>query len=902
MLELIGTQNELLLESELLAAHSDPLSERPLAKTTVKILFDESHEELLESHVATWSAQNLQIPEKGKSVGDTGDAQSDSTSGTDTEAPCDSEAKASSCSKLLSWLGGTGSTAHQRTQTPWALASYSSQQTPLNGRSLDPNEINVLVFAAPVQPFQQETVKAVIHFVEEGGSLLIAHDYQSLLKCEKSRYAQRQSGDPLKELLAAFGLRMKRLLSYPPDEISTFNAHYLSAGVTKVFIREPAYLEVLNDLPERVQDSPPCIVAQLPETHQPFIVAVEVGYGRVVAIADYAMLEDSYISYGSNQTLVNNIFQWLSGQNLLDCDEAKIQPEVSKGESAQFSLRLHNPQRTRLEYLQCVLESDQGVDIVEPQKTVRSIAPYGTTRLHWTVQPQRPGQQTLRLTVDFPQSQDHQPLFFDSIAQFQCLLNSEIGLLIRNSQGEFTGEVEIDQPFEIQAVFGKSSTIQADMPTVRLEPGSPHMQVESLVSTSSHRWRINALSEGNTAVTVVVEETGQRVSLPIRVQPSPKDRIAMLERDVMGAIDAELKYRMAKFHPGFSTDVKDIPCHICTPEAFVHRLKSPPESEQLLEALQVARSESKENQPLVLYLLQNISPTFSPVHGCYIPYAPKLATHLSGKHFPYKDNLAQNFLALEETDAIHLRQNLTALILHEKYGHGFFFTQTTLGRQLAILYKHGLTRNATPLKVKAPYPRTLYYEYQTAIKALWDSAMIVNEGFATWVELAILPHCGLEIQDTAYRRKNFLFNHDDGLIQLAQESEYFAAFPPFQASRYREGCDYFQWIQTYFGKPSTLGFQCAIQALLKATDINLGIFEEAGQLKLALNPSTMVKLLLEDLDHQARADMRLRMIHSTLRKSANKILEVHTSSVSDSGKDRGIWKIIENVLSDTLGW
>ena len=899
MLELIGNHNGLALNNEESVEYSDTSEHKVL-----KILFDESYGESLGSCVDVWKQKRQSSTQLRKSIADEGTTTDNNTAEeADLGAESSLEAKSSGCERLLNELRkllDNLEKTHSTDKTKWCLEGFSADNALLDGDFLDPETVKVLVLGAPVKPLKQQTVDAIIDFVEQGGGLLIAHDYQSLFQYEQHRYELHQAGDPLNSLLEAFGLRMKRLLSYPPEEISDFYPHYLSSTVNRLFVREPVYLEILEDLPKRVKNSPPRLVAQLPSTKQPFLTAVEAEYGRVVALADYALFRDDYISYGNNRQLVLNIFRWLSGSNHLDCFNAQIQPEIYQGQTTDFSIVLHNPQPERLEHIHCLLESDTGVEITDPQKKIRSISPYGRTELNWTVEPRRLGGQKLNLTIDFPEKSNNESLFFDTVAQFKCLPDAEIDLVIRNSRGEVTREIETGYPFEVQAVFRKTTSIQADSLGLQLEAPSSHLMVEPVESMGAHRWRLNALSDLDSSVTLVIEDTDQRVSLPIRVQASAKDRIASLEQDVMGPIVAELQYRMSQIHPGFDSEaMRQIPCHIYTPDDFTRLLKSPTESEQLLEALQVAREEGNENRPLILYLLKNIAPSFSPDHGCCIPYDPKLATHLSLQHAQFEDNLAQNFLSLEGKDRTWLEQSLAALILHEKYGHGFFFTQTALGRQLAILYKHGMTRNADLLQLKAPYPRMFYQEYKQAIQALWDSAVILNEGFAAWIELAVLPSCSGIISEAAYRRKDFLFNRDTGLSLLSRNSEYFKRFPPFRNSRYQEGCEYFQFIEGYFGKHC--GARCAIQALIKATDIDLGISESNGQVQFALDADALTNLLMSDSDDSARADMRLRLIHKVLREFYDKIRAEQKQLESN----RNVLRCehpLNTLISKHLGW
>ena len=92
-----------------------------------------------------------------------------------------------------------------------------------------------------------------------------------------------------------------------------------------------------------------------------------------------------------------------------------------------------------------------------------------------------------------------------------------------------------------------------------------------------------------------------------------------------------------------------------------------------------------------------------------------------------------------------MRQNLAAYLLHEKYGHGYFYTHTELGRQLGILYRHGFIRKVDSDRLPAPYPQSVYLEYAEAVEALSHSAIIVNEGLAAWIELSTLQKLHLSL-------------------------------------------------------------------------------------------------------------------------------------------------------------
>lgn len=854
-------------------------SETPM----VSILFDESHGQLLKSRLAkSKRGDELLSQEEGE---------------TSSDAPVsekvDAERGLGNCQTLL------GSLRSLVQDWELELEGFSSDERGLNDKVLALEKVKVLILAAPTRPLDSSEVEAVIDFVHQGGSLLIAYDYRSLYKHEQDLYERHQINNPANELLEAFGLKVKRLLIYPPQEVSTFYPHYISSEVDKLFVREPAYLEVLDEVPKTLL-RPPQIVARLPLSEQPFLAAVEAEYGRVVVIADFIIFEDDYIEYGSNKRLALNIFQWLACQNSIDCFNASIQSEVKQGNTENFSITLHNPQRDRLEYIECLLESDASAEIIEPHKTIRSIARYGQTQLSWTVLPKRFGKQALKLTIDIAQQSKQESLFFDLAAQFTYVPDTEIDLVILNTKGDIPEAIETGTPFDVQAVIRQKTDINAGSLNFRLESSSSCIQVESVESTGVGRWRLNVLEAGDCPITLISETTGQKVSRLLRARPSLKDQIKAIERDTLQLLMTQLQHHASQFYSEFgSKAIQRIPCHLYTPEEQVRLIYPQEVAKQLLEALGAARIEQRTNRPLVEYLLRNISPVYSPAHGCCLPYDPELATHLRKEHGAYKENLAQNFLKLEGDDQLKFEQNIAALILHEKYGHGFFFKKTRLGKQLAILYKHGMTRNADLEQLKLPYARLLYEEYQEAIQAIWDSTVIVNEGFATWVELTVLPHLSSAVGQAAYRRKDFLFNQDKGLSLLVKSSQYFQHFPPFCESRYQEGCEYFQLIQKYFGKND--GHKCAILALLKATDIDFGISENDGRIQFGLSTNRLTEALLHREEDDARADMRLRHIHAMLQEHYEKLLtEQKRLQLQRDGFPIG--NIVSTLISEKLGW
>ena len=709
----------------------------------------------------------------------------------------------------------------------------------------------VLVIAAPILPFEPEEVEAIIEFVLDGNSLLIASNYRS--------FYEQQEKNTLNSLMKPFGFQFKQLLSDPPEEISELYPHYISSEVNLVFVRDPIYLEVLSTKPPEIAYLPH-ILARLPRTCEPCLAAVETENGRVVAITDSAFLGNEYLGFGDNKQLALNIFRWLAIQNQLDCFDAQVSTEVQYGETATFSISLSNPHDRRIEYISCLLEANPGTEIFEPQeKNLRSLAPYGKTQLQWTIKPIQFGLQKLKLTIDSLQETKLTPLFFDSVAQFTCVPNVEFDFVILNPQGEVPEILETGSTVEVKAVMRPTVDIDCPWIQLKLTSSSSRLQVEPIeTSGTSQVWRLTAKEVGDCPITLSLGQTGQRISRLIQIRPSLQSQIALVEKDTIIPLAEEIRRQVSKLHCGLDTDeIQEIPFRLYTPEQYVQVLYSGESeiAEKLLEALRVARHETTENRSLVKLLLQYIAPAYSPVYGCCIPYDPPLATHLVKKHPIYRDYLAQNFLTLEEYDQNYMVQNIAALILHEKYGHGFFFTQTTLGKQLSTLSQHGMDGDAHPSKLKLPYPRLLYEDYQEVIQMLWDSAELLMEGFATWVELTTLPHLSGTVGQAAFRRRYFLFSDAE--------------------SRYQQGYEYFQFIQDYFGEAS--GTKAAAKAMIEAADIDIGVVEEGKRVTFALESRRLKEVLFSEFKDDIWADTRLKKIYNNLHSSIWKIQDVHKS-------------------------
>jgi hypothetical protein len=729
-------------------------------------------------------------------------------------------------------------------------------------------DYQLLILAAPKSALTPEEVKAIISFVKQGNSLLITSDQESLVRNEE--------GNSINIVLESLGLRFEELLNHPPEKVLNLLPHYISSEISQLKIKEPVYVKILPNCPYQVD-----IIGTLPDTAKTLLTALKVPgsnpSGRVVVLGNYLIFSNQYIDIYDNKKLASNILYWLAHQNSLDCRDAHIVKEVTYRQSAKFSIVIANPKSQRLENITCVLESDTDVLIQEARKKVRFLPGNGQTKLQWTVIPQQIGQQTLRLTIDIPEPGDSETgkissLFFAPVAQFQCLPDAEFDIVFLNPQGKAQEIVETGVPFEVQAIARWKNHAKAVPLRMELECPLTHIRVEQI---STERWYLTVLDPGDWLITLHISDINQKITRLVHAYPSANTQIETIQRDVVTPLAAEIHYQVSQIRQEFDSEtIRQIPFQLLTPEEQVSRLYNYSTKEQFLEALQAARHETQRFSPLVEKLLQLIAPTYSPIHGCCIPYDPKLADHLVKEHPFFEEQLAYNFQGIERDEhygQTWLEGNIAALLLHEKYGHGFFYNHTKIGQQLAILYRHGLLRKVDREGLKSPYPRLLHQEYESAIETLHHSSIILNEGFATWMELTILRRLKGSVSQTAYRRKDFLFNYDEHLTFLQKSSEYFQHFEPFYPSRYQEGYEYLEEIQTSFG--TECGSKCVVQAVIKAADVDFGIIEHNGRVEFCLSPGKIEKALLskhEDKNVTSPTE-RLKSIWKLLRKHVNEI-------------------------------
>lgn len=721
---------------------------------------------------------------------------------------------------------------------------------------------DVLIIAAPTSAFSLSEVQAIAQFAREGKGVLIAANAEAIW-----RQKQREDGtlERFNALTESLGLRFEQYFNVPPDEIRKFAPHYLTSGVSALTAWDLSAVAPMAD---------GCYsLASLDDAGDLFAIGLETGKGRVVAVGDFIFLGDRDFDEASNRQFAHNILRWLAFQNPIDCLDTKVEQETPLGQSGTISVTLRNPQPQRLERVRCLLASDAGALISEPVVKIRSIPPSGQIWLQWSIEPQRLGRQSLNLTIDWPRRKKEAPLFFDRFVEFHCSAHATLQLRTVDTQGATREQFDLNQPFVVEGRLrwedgAKIVPLETDLRYRR----SKLRFVRRENIDGLDRWHFEGIAPGDYRFTYQIVGTEQSTTLSVRIKESLRDQIARIQQDIVETLDAEALRLTSRIREEFASEkVRYIPFRLLTPEEYVKELYPPEVSRRLSAALTAARREEMQNLPLLKELLVNLAPVYSPVVGCGVPFDPELARWWADLHPLLEENILQNFAYMTDYEECWLRQNLAAYILHEKYGHGFFYEQTRLGQQLSILYRHGFLRKADAKHLSFPHPRKFYEDEhcQRAIEALSHSTIILNEGFAAWVELQFLPQMSPEIRPVAYRRKVFLMEKDRGLDTIARKSEYFERFPNFQPSRYQEGYDWLVFIQNYFDDPWAP--KCVVQVVIKAADVHLGITEVEGTIQFGMSARDMERALLEDERDDARCDMRLRRIHAVLREYQDRL-------------------------------
>lgn len=696
------------------------------------------------------------------------------------------------------------------------------------GDSLTANHLEdskVLVLGAPRTELHDEEVETIQHFVETGGGLLLVSD----------SYTMINPLDSLDQLAGMAGLQFHEYLNYHPTWLQLFFPHYITANVDRVKVKDVAYLTCSDGAYN---------LAVTKATRSTIIACASMGQGRVVAIGDVNLLTDLLVHEG-NTTLVTNAFRWLASQNTVDIQEIIVPHIVKWGQSETVILRLYNGNAKARPQVECILESDLDALISEPASKRRSIPPGKTTQMQWTVTPQTLGDQKLRLTINIT----GQPsLYFDQLLpEMCCEASGYLTLQTRNAEGEPETEFQTGDQVIAEGALHWPTGLESPSYQLELEHTEGLIKRGYQPGEGVGRWHLQAVAPGTHTLTLKICQTGQSLPAMVTVQSSLQDQLSELRAAYVHPLDAEIAERLQAVDQRLSDEaVRGQPFTVLPPDQYIQEVYDTKAAIWLKEVLTAARREQWYNLDLLNEVLIYLAPAYLPGKGSFVPYDSSLASHLARLHPTKRWRLECNLVRSEESEDINVRQNIATYLLHEKYGHGFFYTHTCLGQQLAILQRHGF--------LEEPHDES-YKDYVEAARLIKDSAVIVNEGFAAWMELAFLGKLDREVRQAVLPRRVLLLQEATGLYERQRDSRFFQTFPPRFDSPYREGFEYLDFVSQHFN------LCCAVRVFLIATNVEFGISEDdEGHIQFEQEVREIERRLLEAEEDDARSHLRLSQI------------------------------------------
>jgi hypothetical protein len=371
------------------------------------------------------------------------------------------------------------------------------------------------------------------------------------------------------------------------------------------------------------------------------------------------------------------------------------------------------------------------------------------THVEWVVEPRSPGLHLVSLQIRLPLEEKEHRFLFPKLTQFRCTLPGRLDLQVKDERGQSIYETDTDSPFLVEGQLWWHSESRWEEVTAKLDhdtgmrivdgPSEPE-QGDDLTRFT---WRLMGVEPGHKHLEFRIDETGQSARANIWIKDSIDRQIQALYDNHVGPLDAEMVRYLRQLAPLFDSDeIRNIPYYILPLEEFAKTVHLHPQTERALRIMEAAREERYENIVLLNELLRYFAPMYSPAKGACVPFDPELTAKLVRLYPLDEYRLLFNFLGAVDSDNATYRHTIASSLLHEKYGHGFFYTHTTLGQQLKLLSQAGWLNSEVEAKLPEPYPLDVYQEYESEIRLLDHSAMTVNEGFAAWLELTFLNKMG----------------------------------------------------------------------------------------------------------------------------------------------------------------
>jgi len=418
------------------------------------------------------------------------------------------------------------------------------------------------------------------------------------------------------------------------------------------------------------------------------------------------------------------------------------------------------------------------------------------------------------------------------------------------------------------------------------------------------KWTFVADRPGTYPIALRVKETGQVVETHVVVEETPASQIEEITAKYVRPLDDEIRRILPEISSALTVpELAQVRFCLLPVEDYI-RIAFPfkPATQMVWDVVDAGYWDEKENDQVVADLLYNLAPMYTPRLGASVPFAPDLVGHLIERGSSRRRELLTSFLKGDHAEPVELRRRIAAYLSHEKYGHGFFYVCTRLGRQLAILDKYRFLDKYAGEILDKPYPNELYMRYRDAIIALQHSALIVNEGFAAWLELHILRRMTPDIHAIIPEREEFM-RESKTLLDLRRTSHYFREFPPppNYDSPYEEGRRLLDSIEHLYPPPEVYGVRCAIQAFLVATAIPLGIADGEDAPEFAMEPGELERALLKKGVDYARSELRLWRISRVLEdtqeivQAAQRRLQCYAECPHSECPVRG-------QIAEKLGW
>lgn len=688
--------------------------------------------------------------------------------------------------------------------------------------------IDVLVAGIPEYLRQTLDPNIIERYLNNGGSLLLITNATTMINPPQD----------LNKVAAIAGIQFQEYLNVPAPTIKRFYPHFITTNVNQIKPYKVSSMILTNG------------AHSLADTEKPaetFLAYAHVGKGRIVAIGDEGWLKDDRLPDKDNQKLIGNVFTWLARRNRLELEEVELPERIPLGKSGKIIVKIRNCHETKRANFKCYLDSDAGALINEPSREKHGIPPGKSTSIQWQIQPQEIGEQQLRLIIE---QEEGDAFYFDRLPGVHCDVSGYFTLEIKDNNGRSQTSFQRGEHFVVEGTFHSTAvpeTLASYEYHLQLDGGLIQRSFEPGQGVS--RWHLQAVDSGSQKVTIRLKRSEQLLTARVHIQNSLQDQINEIQAAMVAPLDAEIAYRLRQIDPLLSDNyIQDQPFTILSTDDYVTQLFSEEHAIRLKGMLASARREQWYNPDLLNIIFEHFLPTYVSNLGTFVPYDPDLASHLARLHPRSRRYLEGNLLSSNESSDVQTRQNVAAYLLHEKYGHGFFYAHTRLGQQLAILQRHDRHASLTELVA--------------------DSSLIANEGFATWMELTLLDKLDREIRPSVSVRRDILIEKGSGLFDRALRSDYFDKFSPRFDSPYRQGFEYFDYISRTF-HPG-----CAVQVLLMAANINLGISEdENGMLILTKSEEQIHELILGTKDPQWRANARLEAIANYLLDNEKAVLQ-----------------------------